>query len=103
MDTPVFDLAWVGAVIGFFLPLVTSAVKQQTWGTQAKRVLALVIAAIAGVVNVGVQAGWEFASAGDFIQLAVFSVVDVYVAAAVVYRNFWEDTKAETSLAAIGS
>jgi len=104
MDTQtVFDLAWLGGVIGFFLPLVISFVKRQAWSTQLKRVFAFFMAGLAGVVNVGVEAGWEFVSAGDFVSLAVFSIIDIYIASSVLYRNFWEGTPTEVKLASIGS
>lgn len=102
-NTPIFDLAWVGAVIGFFLPLLTSFIKKNQWSIQAKRAIAIVTATIAGVVNVGVQSAWDFDSPAAFLQLAVFSVMDVYIAASVIYGNFWKDTGIETSLAAVGS
>jgi hypothetical protein len=98
----VFDLAWVGAIIGFFLPLLISFMKQQTWSVQTKRVLALVTSLVAGVVNTGIQQGWEFTTAGEFATLAIFSVMDVYVTSAVVYNHFWEDTAPEAKLASIG-
>lgn len=98
----VFDLAWIGLVIAFFLPLVTSFLKRNGWSNQTKRVFAFGIAAVAGIVNTGVQAGWQFDNASTFASLAAFSVIDVYVAAAVIYRNFWEDTGIESSLASVG-
>lgn len=99
----VFDLAWVGAVIGFFLPLVISFVKRAQWSPGAKKWLAVLTSVVVGLVNTGIQAGWDFSSVGQFFQLAVFSVTDIYVLAAVTYQNFWKDTAPETSLAAIGS
>lgn len=98
----IFDLMWLGAVVGFFLPLVTSFVKQASWSTQTKRILALILAVIAGVVMAGVQGQWVFDSVGEFAQLALFSITDVYVLAAVVYRNFWADTAVERSLESVG-
>lgn len=100
---PVFNLAWVAAVIGFFLPLVISFVKRRQWSDQAKRITAFVISAAAGIVNVGVQAGWVFDTIGQFLGMAVFSIIDVYVAATVIYQSFWKDTAPEAALAAVGS
>ena len=94
----VFNLAWIGAVIGFFLPLVISFVKNASMSTQVKRVLALVISAIAGIVSTGIQAQWSFASPGEFAQLTLFSITDIYVLSAVIYRNFWEGTSIEVAL-----
>lgn len=98
----IFNLAWVGAVIAFFLPLVTSAIKRASWSVQAKRITALLIAAVAGIVNVGVQAGWEFTPIGEFAQLVVFSVAQIFVAAAAVYRGILEDTGVDNALTALG-
>jgi hypothetical protein len=100
---PVFNLAWVAAVIGFFLPLVISFVKRRQWSDKAKRLTAFVISAVAGVVNVGVQAGWVFDTVGQFLGMAAFSIIDVYVAATVIYQSFWKDTAPEAALAAVGS
>lgn len=97
----VFDLAWVAAIIGFFLPLLISLVKRADWSLAAKRAVAFVSSVVAGLVNVGVQAGWEFNS--DFYALAVFSIIDVYVSASVIYQNFWKDTAVDTSLTNVGS
>jgi hypothetical protein len=99
----VFDLAWIGAVIAFFLPLVTSMLKRQSWSTKTKQVFALGIAVVVGVVNAGLQAEWVFDSASQFVSLAAFSVIDIYIIAAVVYNNFWEGTTVETKLADVGS
>lgn len=94
----VFSLAWVGGVIAFFLPFLTSFLKRDEWDTQLKKMVALAVAAIAGVVNVGVQAGWKFDGIGDFFGLVVFSIINVYVAAAVIYKELWEDTPIESAL-----
>lgn len=103
VGTPVFDLVWIGAVISFFLPLVTSLFKRSSWSKTAKQILALFIAAVAGVVNVGIQSGWEFASVGEFLQLAVFSITQIFVFAAGVYKGLWEDTAVEKGLESVGS
>lgn len=103
VGNPLFDLAWVGAVIGFFLPLVISFVKRSQWSTGAKQATALVVSAIAGVVNVGVQAKWQFDSAAQFLQLAAFSITDVWVTATVIYNNFWDGKTIDRTLASVGS
>jgi len=101
--SPLFDLAWVGSLIGFFLPLVISFVKRSQWNVGAKQATAFLVSAIAGVVNVGVQAKWQFDGAADFAQLAVFSVMDVWVTAAVIYNNFWDGKTIDRTLTAVGS
>lgn len=101
MNEQTFDLAWVAGVIGFFLPLVISAAKRAQWSTTAKRWTAFVLSAAAGVVNVGVQQGWQFDD--SFVQSALLSVVDVYVAASVIYANFWDGTTVDATLESVGS
>jgi len=99
----VFDLAWVSAVIGFFLPLVISFLKKVTWSDGLKKTLAILMCAGAGLVNTGVQAGWAFGTLGEFVSLAVFSIMDVYVTATVIYTNLWKGTNIDTALAGIRS
>lgn len=99
----VFNLAWLSATIGFFLPLVISFFKRQNWSTQVKRIVSLFIAAVVGVVTVGFQAEWVFGSASDFLQLAANSVVDIFVVSQVAYLSFWKDTAPERALENIGS
>lgn len=100
---PVFDLTWINATIGFFLPLLISALKSANASTNTKKTIALVVSAVAGVVSVGVQAGWEFASAVEFAQLAAASITQVYVAGQAFYLGFWEDKPIEASLEQLGS
>lgn len=98
----VFDLVWIGGTIAFFLPLAISFLKRQSWSTQTKKYFAFGISALAGVVNTGIQAAWAFDSVGQFASLTALSVVDVYVASSVIYRNFWEGTSPEQALASVG-
>lgn len=93
-----FDLAWVAAVLGFFTPLLISLIKRVHWSRAIKQAVSLTVSAVVGVVNVGVQAGWSYGSVGEFLTLAVLSVIDVYVVASVVYRNFWEATPVNEAL-----
>lgn len=100
---PVFDLTWINATIGFFLPLLISALKSANASNSTKKTIALAVSIVAGVVSVGVQAGWEFASAIEFAQLAAASITQVFVAAQAFYLGFWEDKPLEASLERLGS
>lgn len=99
--TATFNLAWVAALIGFFLPLLISFIKRSTWSTQTKRVVALVTSIVAGVIAVGVKLGLEFNA--DFVPAILLAVTDVYVVASVAYANFWKDTSIERGLESVGS
>lgn len=100
---PVFDLTWINATIGFFLPLVISFLKRANWSQNAKKTFALVVSAVAGVVSVGVEAAWDFAGAAEFAQLAVASITQVWVTAQAFYLGFWEDRSLERTLESVGS
>lgn len=107
-DAPVepgvtFDLDWIAGVVGFFLPLLISLVKRVEWSTQVKRGIALVASIVAGVVTVGVQAGWDVGTPTEFIQLAFNSVTQVWVVSSVAYNAFWSDTGVERALESAGS
>lgn len=107
-DVPVepgvtFDLSWLAGIVGFFLPLLISLVKRVEWSTQLKRGVALVASIVAGVVTVGVQAGWDVGTPTEFVQLAVNSVTQVWVVASVAYNSFWSDTAIERGLESAGS
>lgn len=99
--TVAFNLTWMAGVIGFFLPLLISLFKKATWSQRTKKIFALVVSAVAGVVNVGMQAGWVFSTIGEFVVLAVYSIIDVYVVASVLYKSFWEGSAPETKLAEV--
>lgn len=98
-----FDLNWIAGVVGFFLPLLISLVKRVEWSTQVKRGIALVASIIAGVVTVGVQAGWDVGTPAEFVQLAFNSITQVWVVSNVAYNAFWSDTGVERALESAGS
>lgn len=94
-----FTIDWLYSVMAFFLPLVTSALKRVTWSTQTKRWFALSIAAVVGVITVAADMGWTFDDPMMFAQAAIGAIAQIWMIAAVAYRNIWEDTPIETKLA----
>lgn len=107
-DVPVepgvtFDLSWLAGIVGFFLPLLISLVKKAEWSTQLKRGVALAASIVAGVVTVGVQAGWDAGTPTEFVQLALNSVTQVWIVSNVAYNAFWSDTAIERGLESVGS
>lgn len=103
VGAPAFDLVWLNGLIAVFLPLAISFFKRSAWAPTTKKVLAVGISAMVGVVTVGVDAGWSLDPFGDFIKLAVASVTQVWIVAQVAYLSFWEGTKVEGTLKKIGS
>lgn len=76
--------------------MLISFVKQATWSTQTKRVVALVISVVAGIITVGVRLGLEFGT--GFLPAIFLAITDVYVVSSVTYNNFWKDTTIERAL-----
>ncbi len=100
-----FDFVAVSALVGSFLPLVISLFKSWNSGTQTKRVLAVVLSAVAAVVTVGATNGW---SELDFATTATWATVVtsfglVYALAQTTYKGFWQDTRVESALSAVGN
>ncbi len=90
-----FNLIWVNGLVAFFLPLVISFFKKQSWSPQATRVFALVISGVVGVVTVGSNSGWDFASTSEFFKLIIGSITEIWVVAQVAYLSFWKGTTPE--------
>ncbi len=97
-----FDWAWLNAILAFFLPLAISFLKKASWSPQVKRVFAFVISAALGVVTVGFNQEWAFASTSDFFKLTLASITQIWIIAQVAYMSFWQDTKTEVALATSG-
>lgn len=98
-----FDIPWLAGLVSFFLPLVISFVKRADWSQSTKKVFALVVSAIAGVIMVGFDAGWSLSPFGDFLKLALANITGIWVVSQVAYLSFWEDTGIERNLEAVGS
>lgn len=84
--------AWA-SIVGTFLPIVVQLVKKVTdtagaWSTRAKQILALVIAAVGGVVTTAGTAGWDFA--GHAWQEFVVVATGVWAVSQVAYANLWK-------------
>lgn len=103
VEQPAFDLVWINGLVAFFLPLLISFLKRAEWNQQLKKTFALIISVIAGIVTVGVGAGWTLDPFGDFLKLALASVTQIWVVAQVAYLSFWEDTAVEAKLEDVNS
>lgn len=91
----------LSVIVGSFLPLVISLVKGANMTTQVKRVIAVLVSALAAVIVVGADAGWTF-DAFSWEQ-AVQSFGLIFALAKTTYSGFWEDTAVEVRLENVGS
>lgn len=79
------------------VPLVTSLIKQPSWSTSVKRVLAL-------VVSVGFAVASVLADAGGFdFELLLTNFAVIYTLAQTTYLGLWEDSAPEKLLSNFGS
>lgn len=83
--------AWT-SIVGTFLPLIIQIVKKAvdgagTWTTRAKQILALIVAAVGGVVTTAGAEGWNFAGHtwAEFVAVAT----GVWAVSQVAYANLW--------------
>lgn len=89
-------VAW-SAVVGTLLPLVISMVKSNSWSTQIKRMVALLVSAVAAVITTGAELGWDMITWDSL--LTSFPVI--FAMAQTTYTGFWEDTAPEKAAEAM--
>ena len=101
METNI-DFVAIAGIIGAVLPLVISALKQQTWATQIKKYLATGLAFVAAIVYTGASEGWAVDSFSDFWSYFFTSFTVIFALAQTTYKGFWQDTAPEVRLAKLG-
>ncbi|MFI1201599.1 hypothetical protein ACH4VR_19470 [Streptomyces sp. NPDC020883] len=79
-----------GAQVGAFLPLITAIVQRPAWSRELKRVVAVVLALIAGVATVAVDGGWEQFQHGT---LTFATIAAVLTASQATYDLIWQPSK----------
>lgn len=91
MENITIDFLGLSALVGAFLPLVTQLVKNigGEWPVLAKQAAALVLALVAGVLQVGIAEGWDLVSLSTV--LAAWGTI--YAIAQTSYQNFWGNEK----------
>jgi hypothetical protein len=95
------DFAATAAVVGGLLPLVISFVKDmgKAWSVPAKKYVALGLSVAAATIAVGTSEGW---STLDFGTVAASWAI-IYPMAQTTYKGFWDGSKVEQGLAAVGA
>lgn len=88
------DFVVISGILGALTPLIVSLIKNDRLSTQAKRVIAMLVAAIMAYIQIGVEYGW---TTFDWKNLVLaFGVI--YGQAQIFYKGFWEDTVVDKSL-----
>jgi hypothetical protein len=91
------DFIAINGIVGFFLPLVISFLKQSTWTAQVKKAFALVVAVVAAVVAAGIQEGWTSLS----WEVLVASAAIILPMVKTSYDGIWEDSAIEVKVASV--
>lgn len=84
-------------IVGALLPAVITMIKQESWSTLVKQVLAVAVSLVAAIVTQAIDVGfsdWE-----GFVA----NWGTIYAMAQVTYTGFWQTTKIESTLRAVGS
>lgn len=84
------DSITTGAQVGAVLPLLTATVQRPAWSTEVKKVVAVVLALIAGVATVAASGGW-----GQFQHgaLTLATLTAVLGASQTTYDLIWKPSK----------
>ncbi|MGI5337645.1 hypothetical protein ACQEVS_09740 [Streptomyces sp. CA-181903] len=81
------DSITTGAQVGALLPLLTAIVQRPAWSTEVKKVVAAVLALLAGLVTVAASGGWEQFQHGT---LTFATLAAVLAASQATYDLLWK-------------
>ncbi|WP_031102290.1 hypothetical protein [Streptomyces sp. NRRL S-146] len=84
------DSITTGAQVGALLPLLTAIVQRPAWSTEVKKVVAVILALVAGVATVAVDGGWEQFQHGT---LTFATIAAVLAASQATYDLIWKPSK----------
>lgn len=94
------DSVTTGAQVGAFLPLITAIVQRPSWSTEVKKIVAVVLALVAGVVTVATAGGWEQFQHGTLTFAAIMSVL---AASQATYDLVWKPSKVAPAIESVTS
>lgn len=89
-----------GALVGALLPLLTAVVQRPAWSAEVKKVVAVVIALVAGVATVAASGGWEQFQHGT---LTFATVTAVLAASQATYDLIWKPSKVAPAIESVTS
>ncbi|GHG80136.1 hypothetical protein [Streptomyces griseocarneus] len=84
------DSITTGAQVGALLPLLTAIVQRPAWSAEVKKVVAVVLALVAGVVTVAASGGWAQFQHGT---LTFATLTAVLAASQATYDLLWKPSK----------
>ncbi|WP_413100926.1 hypothetical protein [Streptomyces sp. Inha503] len=94
------DSITTGAQIGALLPLVTALVQRPAWSADVKKVVAVVLALVAGVITVATSGGWEQFENGT---MTFATIAAVLAASQSTYDLIWKPSKVAPAIEAVTS
>ncbi|WP_435060386.1 hypothetical protein [Streptomyces sp. bgisy060] len=71
------DSLTAGAQVGTLLPLFTAVVQRPAWSAEVKKIVAVVLALIAGVITVAASGGWQQFQHGSLTFVTIAAVLTV--------------------------
>ncbi|MFF0481985.1 hypothetical protein [Streptomyces sp. NPDC004435] len=84
------DSLTTGAQVGALLPLLTAIVQRPVWSPQVKKIVAVVLALVAGVVTVAASGGWQQFQHGSLTFATIIAVLTVSQS---TYDLLWKPTR----------
>lgn len=94
------DSVTTGAQVGAFLPLITAIAQRPSWSTEVKKIVAVVLALVAGVVTVATAGGWEQFQHGT---LTFATIMSVLAASQATYDLVWKPSKVAPAIESVTS
>ncbi|NUL21861.1 hypothetical protein [Streptomyces lunaelactis] len=94
------DSITTGAQVGAVLPLLTAIVQRPAWSAEVKKVVAVVLALVAGVATVAASGGWEQFQQGT---LAFATITAVLAASQTTYDLIWKPSKVAPAIESVTS
>ncbi|MEU1273548.1 hypothetical protein [Streptomyces sp. NPDC005799] len=79
-----------GVQVGTVLPLLTAVVQRPAWSAKYKKVVAVVVALVAGVATVAADSGWDQFEHG---KLTMATILGVLAASQTSYDLVWKPSK----------
>ncbi|WP_445520378.1 hypothetical protein [Streptomyces sp. NEAU-174] len=84
------DSITTGAQVGALLPLITALVQRPAWSAEVKKMVAVVLALVAGVITVATSGGWEQFQHGT---MTFATITAVLAASQSTYDLIWKPSK----------
>ncbi|MFJ4342688.1 hypothetical protein [Streptomyces sp. NPDC088915] len=94
------DTIAVASAVGSVLPLLTAVVQQPFWSARAKRVVAVVVALLAGVVTVASTSGTDQFTHG---LPTLGTILAVLAASQTAHDLVWKPSKITTKIESVTS